>query len=461
MLVPLAAIVLALSPWTRPLQGSGRTLSPAEMQEDLFRLTEKLASLHAGLHRYASEEEIEQVFAEASLATEEGPRDVLWFFRHVSELVARVRCGHTRVELGERDRQAALERRGLLPIQVLVAGNRIWITRVLEPRAGLEPGREILAIDGLDAATIRARALARSSGDGFIESGKERALEASFAEAFVLLVGERVAGPYELGLAGSAVPVVVEAIAPARYGELRQVPERNPLVTLELLPGGVAVLDFAGFGDPPGGEPKLPAQFEAAFRRLREEKVPHLVLDLRGNGGGRDMYGAGLVSYMSPRPFGYFEHITVTPDYAEPVRIEERDGRRLMLSHDGLQEQQPAELRFEGDVCILIDGGTFSTAADVATVAHANRLATFFGEETGGGYEGNNSGSSEFLRLPNSGLGVSVPHWNYRTAGVGKGHEGRGVEPDVPVRATIEDVLAGRDAVLERALEHLRPAAKR
>lgn len=458
MLALLAALSLTRSETIRAVQ-EPRTLTTAEMQEDLFLLTEKLTNLHAGLYRYASEEEIEQAFADALLAAEEGPRDVLWFYRQVSELVAHVRCGHTNVQLGERDRQAALERRGLLPIQVLLAGERIWITRVLEPRAGLEPGREVLALDGLDAATIRARAFARSSGDGFIESGKERALEADFAEAFGLLVGER-AGPYEVKLAGPAAPVVVEAIAPARWRELCEVQARNPLVTLELLEG-VAVLDFAGFGDPPGGEPRLPAQFEAAFRRLREEKVPHLVLDLRGNGGGRDQYGALLVSYMSREPFGYFEHITVTPDYAGEGRIEERDGLRLMLSHSGLAVQPPAELRFEGDVCILIDGETFSTAADVATVAHANHLATFFGEETGGGYEGNNSGSSEFVRLPNSGLVVGVPHWNYRTAGIGPGHEGRGVEPDVPVRATIADVLAGRDAVLERALEHVRSRPKR
>src|SRR5262249_9186683 len=128
--------------------------------------------------------------------------------------------------------------------------------------------------------------------------------------------------------------------------------------------------------------------------------------------------------------------------------------------HPGLQVQQPAELHFLGDVAILIDGFTFSTAADVATVAHANHLATFFGEETGGGYEGNNSGDSQRLLLPNSAFLLPVQEWKYTTPGVGPGHHGRGVVPDVAVSATIEDVLAGRDTVLARALEHLRSGAK-
>ena len=94
-------------------------------------------------------------------------------------------------------------------------------------------------------------------------------------------------------------------------------------------------------------------------------------------------------------------------------------------------------------------------------MSHANHLATFLGEETGGGYEGNNSGDTQFVVLPSSGITVSVPLWCYTTAGVGPGHHGRGVEPDVAVRATIEDVLAGRDVVLERALERARTSAPR
>ena len=95
-------------------------------------------------------------------------------------------------------------------------------------------------------------------------------------------------------------------------------------------------------------------------------------------------------------------------------------------------------------------------AADVATVAHANHLATFVGEETGGGYLGNTSGDEMQVVLPHSGITVSVPHWCYLTAGVDQKHAGRGVPPDVEVHATIEDVLAGRDVVLEKTLGLIR-----
>ena len=104
----------------------------------------------------------------------------------------------------------------------------------------------------------------------------------------------------------------------------------------------------------------------------------------------------------------------------------------------------------------LIDGWTFSTAADVATVTHHHGLATFIGEEVGGGYDGNTSGSSMRLDLPNSGFRVNVPQWMYTTANVGHAFPGRGVPPDHRVRPTVEDVLSGRDAELELALTMIR-----
>ena len=439
-----------------------RTLTPVEMQEDLFLLTDKVTSLHSGLARYFPAQVFEENSGALLARAGEGPRDVRWFHREVSALIAGIGCGHSGVRLGERDRAAVLAQRGLLPIEVLLDGERAWITRVLAPESGLRPGQELLAIDGLALSEIRARAFARISPDGFIESGRQRRLEATFPETYALLVDEASSGPYELRLAGVAEPVRVAGLAPEAYRAARG-PERvRPVVALEIRAAdGVGVLTVSEFGDPAANEPSFTAALETAFRTLREREVPHLVLDLRGNGGGVDMYGALLVSYLAHAPFGYFERIEVTPAYSGAYRIEERDGRRLMLSHEGLTVQQPAELAFRGDVIVLIDGLTFSTAADVATVAHANHLATFLGDETGGGYEGNNSGDSQPVVLPSSGITVNVPLWCYTTAGVGSGHHGRGVEPDEAVHASIEDVLVGRDVVLERAFERFRASAGR
>ena len=102
---------------------------------------------------------------------------------------------------------------------------------------------------------------------------------------------------------------------------------------------------------------------------------------------------------------------------------------------------------------MLIDGFSFSTCADVATVLHHHRWATFIGEETGGRYDGNTSGHTRTITLPHSGIIVNIPMWKYTTANIGHDYEGRGVIPDYPVIPTWEAYSQGVDVVLEKAKE--------
>src|SRR2546430_7390654 len=47
------------------------------------------------------------------------------------------------------------------------------------------------------------------------------------------------------------------------------------------------------------------------FQTLHEKGTKALIIDLRGNGGGEDEYGALLVSELTDKPFRYFDHINI------------------------------------------------------------------------------------------------------------------------------------------------------
>jgi hypothetical protein len=78
----------------------------------------------------------------------------------------------------------------------------------------------------------------------------------------------------------------------------------------------------------------------------------------------------------------------------------------------------------------------------------------FFGEECGSGYYGNTSGFMVLATLPATRLQVRVPLVLYTMAVDGYPKD-RGIVPDFPVTPTVEDLLAGRDVVMERALAYL------
>ena len=120
----------------------------------------------------------------------------------------------------------------------------------------------------------------------------------------------------------SATPVLALRGVSKRFGAVQALTDVELEVHAEERLG---VLTVRAFADPASG-PKFPELLEQSFLTLHESGIAHLVLDLRGNGGGRDQYGALLVSYLCDRPFGYFERIEVTPDYQGSFEIVEKDG---------------------------------------------------------------------------------------------------------------------------------------
>ena len=65
----------------------------------------------------------------------------------------------------------------------------------------------------------------------------------------------------------------------------------------------------------------------------------------------------------------------------------------------------------------------------------------------------------DWVTLPNTRIEVKIPRWRFRFAG-SPGPPGRGVLPDLEVEPGLEAWLAGRDAVLEAALELAGPRGR-
>jgi C-terminal processing protease CtpA/Prc len=215
---------------------------------------------------------------------------------------------------------------------------------------------------------------------------------------------------------------------------------------------------------------KFPEWIENSFKLLQQKGTKALIVDLRGNGGGQDMYGALFVSYLTDQPFRYFDRIhlrTITPSFKQysgwgsDVERKLREGTvpsapggylATTNLHPGLALQSPSKHPFLGKVFVLINGGTFSTAADVCAILHSLKRAIFIGEETGGGYYGNNSGMEPRVTLPNSGLHVRVPMFEYWNAVSGDEAERRGTRPEYVVPEKTADWLEGKDEPLETAV---------
>jgi C-terminal processing protease CtpA/Prc len=85
---------------------------------------------------------------------------------------------------------------------------------------------------------------------------------------------------------------------------------------------------------------------------------------------------------------------------------------------------------------------------------------TLVGEETGGGYYGNNGVFIPEMVLPNTKLRVRLPLYRI-VNNKNIPFNGRGILPDVEVKATSESIRLNKDPKMEKALALIKKDQKR
>jgi carboxyl-terminal processing protease len=200
------------------------------------------------------------------------------------------------------------------------------------------------------------------------------------------------------------------------------VPQHRPERSTRVLDGGALYLRFSEF--PPGTNDWLADQV------ARNSSAPAIIIDLRGNGGGR-------LSVLRKCFEPFFSEPAVFGEYRE------RNGKELTLKVAGRGKSA-----YCGRVFVLIDETSASAAEIFAAGLQESGRGVVIGCPSSGAVLGNIN-----YDLPD-GFKVSVPIRDYRTA-KGIRLEGRGVLPDEPVNLTMRDFVENRDPDLERVRELL------
>jgi len=286
-------------------------------------------------------------------------------------------------------------------------------------KAGVRPGWEILRADGREALL-----------------GIKRVEELYSKSTQKDLMGSRVILSYVNGAPSQATEIEfhdgkeAKAIkldraeprgAKVKYGEM---PASYFWVETNFRDDGIRVIQFNFWFNP-----------EAVAKAFSEimadaDKAKGFIIDLRGNPGG--------IGGMAMGAAGWFTS---------------QSGLKL-----GTMAMRGTTLNFvvfprpnatNAPVAILIDGCSASTSEIFAGGMQDLKRARIFGTRTAGA-----ALPSTFTRLPN-GDGFQYIVANYISQG-GKPLEGLGVEPDETVRLTQQGLLAGKDEVMDRAIEWIK-----
>lgn len=472
--VPLTSITVALgflfAATTLAKAQTTREFEPRQLREDFQIARQSLEEGHSGLYRHTEKYDLDRIFDDVEKSLDH-PMDVYEFYRVIAPAIAAIKCGHTGLS-NSPELEEELERLPRIPFDVKVLDSHAYVFRDYV-RGGTLAGKEIQSINGVLTGQILSTMHASSMKDGDTETTRQRDISGDFGLNLIRSLGLRA--PYYVVLAGSGSNkperVQVAGVPREELDKRRRAlfPQEQPRdsADLQFLDNGqIARITYPSFGVP---VEEGRVFMKRAFGEIQSKGSKTLILDLRGNGGGEDLLGGLLLSYLLDKPFNYYDDVIVNKmrfnlaKYTDPHRdlvIPEgigeirADGRVHIVEHDNSGLQQPSTSAFLGTVYILIDGGCLSTTAEFLTLAQFHHRATFIGEESAGAYYGTTSEVAR-ITLPNTKLGVFIPlAASYMAVGGTHEHDpGRGVIPDFRVKQTIADLLAGEDREFELALK--------
>ncbi len=213
------------------------------------------------------------------------------------------------------------------------------------------------------------------------------------------------------GEAQLTVPIVRETI-------------QVPTIDHSLRPDGVYVISFYSFTANSG------SLFNRALAGFRESGSKLLVIDLRGNPGGYLESAVSVASHFLPEG-----DIIVTEDY---------DGNRDNIEH---RSRGTGGLPSGVQTVILMNGGSASASEIVAGALQDEDKATLIGTHSFG------KGSvQELVDVGGASLKITVARWLTPS---GRSIASGGLQPDITVERTQEDLDAGRDPQMDRAVQFL------
>lgn len=496
----MAAMLTACAAFAAPPAPNGPTIPAAQLQADARILRTAYDTLHPGLYRYRTPEEISALYAQLD---EQLAHDLPLgaAFVAFSEFAAQLRCGHSYCNFWNQPKSVAsvlFERADRLPFHFRWLEGRMIVTTNRSAEPQLVPGAQILTIDDIPAEAILARLLRIARADGGNDAKRVRYLEINGDteyEAFDIFFPLYFHGAPEYSLRilspGATEPRTVRVAAlnlEQRRAPMQEAARRSeagePIWNFELRPDGIAMLTMPAW-DLFNTTWDWSAWLTERFAELDHAHAAALIIDLRGNEGGLDC-GNPIIAHLIDRqiPFGslrrYVRYVK-TPAALDPYLDTWDDSFRdrgaaaqpaatpkilrgtppgqfytLDVSGDGVSFIEPQGPRFSGRVIVLIDAWCSSATYQFAKVVKEQRLGTLVGETTGGSQRGINGGSFFFLRLPNSQIELDLPLVALFPPDDVTPPDA-GIEPDLFVPTTIDDVAHGRDPQMHAALRLAAP----
>lgn len=426
----------------------GQNIAIEQVQEDLKQLKEAIQKYNPALQTYNPEFEknVDSLLTQVSGDS----LSLVNHFKTVSQLCALSNEGHFALGNWSDDVHSGFLENTYkyLPLTVNVPDEKmfVWIDNSMEQK--LNRGDEILSINNMKVKLILSEIYKAIPSDGQITTYVDRNIDLGFSWMYYFYISQ----PDSFNLtikdtSGNFKHISIEALTRdvqfKNYAKLY--PDRaNNINTEEDVffelnyDGNTAYLTLPSFDYQKVEDNNIKSQkfYKTIFSELKSKQIKHLVIDLRGNTGGRNELADDMVSF-------FLKKTRQDPFLKKTISWE---GKERMYKFP-----KPSKLAFNGKIYVLVDGRTYSAGNTLCRYLKEYADAVIIGEETGTRYEGFAAGSKQYVTLTNSKLRIGIPRYHILFPKSGKQTtSNRGTLPDFTIRYTMDDIIQQNDLHMEK-----------
>ena len=424
---------------------------------------------HPDKYLYTSKTKIDSI-TQAIKTNLDKPMNSTSFYRKLLPLIASIRNGHTSISPNTDYLNHLKKEAPRCPLSFYCRNDSVFLFRNASNENNIKDGSLITKINDKNAITFINKVAKLSGTDGYSPSLPMLKASRYFVSYYALYFGT----PDEfkisyLNHSGQATTTIVKNIPlndiktnlAKRYDGYSN--KDNKPYYLEIK-DSTAILTISSF------QPKKERSFyrflENAFKNIQSKNIKHLIIDVRGNGGGYPESANRLLSYFVP------EKVKTTQSaYALVNRLNEPNhfikngyykhfNRKYLRYKDGFYHTndvrrsiiKPRKTFFNGKVYILQDARSASATGDFLGLAYSYSNAIFIGRESGSNPVTQVATDIVTLVLPHSKVILQFPLIKTEL-NVTFSNNGRGLIPQYHIEPTIEEILSGKDMDLAKAME--------
>lgn len=455
------------------------------LKEDLAILKTQLEKVHTGLYVYHSKETFDAYFQDLENSIT-GPMTDVEFYRLTFPLNKLIANGHTRPLPSVGYMDGVLYEWAIFPFEVYVDNEQLYVLKNLSDDTTIQEGTIIHRINGENAMEVYHFFVDQIWRDGYNKTAPETDGYEIFNEWYAYLKGvpklfnleiETPNGNRSISVAPKTIKAM-QQLKKSRYPNDKLGWEDDPSVKALALfmEGNMATMTIRSWSVDDykeKGQKNFKKFFKESFEQIEQEGVEHLILDFRNNGGGDPVPTIELFAHLYPEPFTFYKAITSNIGKIEDNELYNIDwfyrtmyklgfkpkGEKYtpnwlvnLFGIKGLKPSKPNKTIYNGKVYILTNASCFSATGEMTSILKSYDRGIFIGEEPGGNPNTNTSGLQAVMTLPNTGNRVVMPFWQWEMNTTFE-NTGYGVKPDYPIRPSIQDMIEGRDVVMEYTLK--------